>query len=373
MSGLDHRKRRIEILHTACIATLYAANCYAHGGRSRGELIAAFDSVNVLVTGGTGAIGAWVTRALIDLGHRPIVFSRSSSTRLLSDIDPADYEFVPGDVREAATLLGAVRDHSVSRIIHLTALLDDSQLDPRAAVDVNVLGTLNVLEAARGGGVDRVVYASSKRAIGPIEGPWAHPAYRPITEDHPCDPVLMYDVTKFACERIGYNYERVYGLMFFALRFAQTYMPGRSVRPDAGMLAIRSKIIENAMLGKAVRISSGGDGKDDCIYVRDVADGLVRACFAEDATHRLFHLGTGKGATLRDFADAVRAIYPQADIEIGPGIDYRNDVGYHFECIFDISRARQELGFEPKFDVRSGVADYVATMTRLGIAATYVP
>lgn len=329
--------------------------------------------MNVLVTGGTGAIGAWVTRALISLGHRPIVFTRSSSGRLLSDVDPASYELVGGDVRDRAALQSVLRDHAVRRVVHLTALLDDSQADPRAAVEVNVLGTTNVLDTARAADVDRVVYASSKRAMGPIDGPWSYPTYRPITEEHPSNPVLMYDVTKFACERVGYNYERVYGLMFVALRFAQTYMPGRGVRPDAGMLAVRSKIIENAMLGKPVRIPSGGDGKDDCIYVRDVAEGLVRACFADGMTHRLFHLGTGMGVTLGDFADAVREIYPRADIEIGPGIDYRSDVGYRFDCVFDISRARTELGFEPKFDVRSGVADYVATMTRLGIAPTYVP
>jgi UDP-glucose 4-epimerase len=342
-------------------------------GRARCRHSPQTQSVNVLVTGGTGAIGAWVTRALIGLGHRPIVYSRSSSTRLLSDVDPARYQFVNGDVRDGAGLQKALRDHDVRRVVHLTALLDDSQLDPRAAVEVNVLGTLNVLEAARSAGVDRVVYASSKSAIVPIDGTWSYPTYRPITEDHPSNPLLMYDVTKFACERVGYNYERVYGLMFLALRFAQTYMPGRAVRPDAGTLAVRSKIIENAMLGKPVRIESGGDGKDDCIYVRDVADGLVRACFADGVTHRLFHLGTGKGVTLRDFANAVHEIYPRADIEIGPGIDYRSDVGYHFDCVFDISRARSELGFEPRFDVRAGVADYVATMTRLGIAATYVP
>jgi UDP-glucose 4-epimerase len=329
--------------------------------------------VNVLVTGGTGAIGAWVTRALIQAGHRPIVYSRSSSTRLLSDIDPSTYDFVKGDIRDSMAVEQALRDHRVRRVIHMTAMLDDSQADPLAAVEVNVLGTVRVLDAARRAGVERFIYASSKRAMGPIGAPWGYPTYEPLSEDYPPSPVLMYDITKFASETVGYNYERIYGLTFVALRFAQTYMPGRSVRPDAGMLAIRSKLIENAMLGKPVRIESGGDGKDDCIYVRDVADGLVRACFAEGLKHRLFHLGTGKGVSLRDFGDAVRQLYPDAVIDVGPGIDYRTDVGYRFDCVFDISRARDELGFEPKFDLTRGVADYVATMKDLRILPTYVP
>ena len=127
------------------------------------------------------------------------------------------------------------------------------------------------------------------------------------------------------------------------------------------------------MLGKPVTILQGGDEKDDRIYNKDIAQGLVKACFGQNLKHRLFHLGTGKGVTLRDFAEAAKKLYPTAPIEVGPGVRYWGAERLQFNCIFDISRTREELGFEPQYDIEAGLKDYAAVMKAQGIPPTYTP
>jgi UDP-glucose 4-epimerase len=334
--------------------------------------------MNVLVIGGMGAIGSFVTRLLLEMGHRPVIYSRHPDTTLLKDVDPGTYDYAQGDILDLPHFIHSVKNYKVQRIIHLSAIaaLDKCQANPLAALKTNVQGTVHVLEVARILGVERVVFASSKRAMGEISGEYGYPTYKPVTEDHPTKPVLVYDITKLASEHLGFNYALNYNVDFIALRFAQTYGPGRLNLWGWGRVfttLVHAKIIENAMLGKPVMIPHGGDAKEDCIYNKDIAQGLVKACFAQGLKHRLFHLGTGKAFALHDFANAVKKLYPKAQIEIGSGLDYLGMTDFPINCVFDISRAREELGFEPQYDVEAGVKDYVRVMQAQGIQPTYTP
>jgi nucleoside-diphosphate-sugar epimerase len=124
------------------------------------------------------------------------------------------------------------------------------------------------------------------------------------------------------------------------------------------------------MLKRPVRIQQGADQKDDMIYTGDCARASVTAAFKEGLKSRVFNIGTGVGKTLIDFSNAVKKIYPDADIRIGPGLDYLG-IKYNTYCVFDISRARDELGFSPEFNLDRAVEDYVETMNRLGLPPTY--
>jgi nucleoside-diphosphate-sugar epimerase len=108
------------------------------------------------------------------------------------------------------------------------------------------------------------------------------------------------------------------------------------------------------------------------IYHKDTANGIVLACLAEKLTHSVFNISNGEGYTLLDFASAVKNTYPKADIEIGPGLDFLME-GYNTYSVFDISRAKQELGFYPHYDVEKGVNDYIEMMSLLRIEPTYTP
>jgi UDP-glucose 4-epimerase len=185
-----------------------------------------------------------------------------------------------------------------------------------------------------------------------------------VHEDDPQRPTLVYDVCKGAAEGIGRNYARDHDLEFIALRFSQIYGPGKVARH--GNYGVLSRIIEGPVHGEAVDIPQGGDQRDDMIYVDDVAEGTVLAALHERPRYTEYNISRGTGTTLRDLADVVRATVPGARIRIGGGLDYLG-FGVNYSCIMDNTRAREDLGFRPKFDLAGGVHDYVAEMKRLGI------
>jgi UDP-glucose 4-epimerase len=324
-----------------------------------------------MVTGGMGVLGSLVAEGLVRRGERPILYARHFDTSLMDPEVLKQAQYARGDVLDLPNLVHAMKAYKVDRIIHMAALIyGDAQSNPYMGFKINTEGTLNVLEAARMvGTIERFVYTSSKAVYGAMIGEYGAPTYRPIPEDGPKNPVLVYDATKLASEHLGYNYHRTFGLDFVALRFASTFGPGKLARH--GPVSWHSKLIEAAMLGKPGRLPQGGDQPDDMIYHRDIAQAIVLACFAINLEHRAFNVGRGVPATMREFADAVRRVIPGAALEIGPGIDYFG-LGIPYYCIFDISRAKRELGFEPHYNLEDGVRDYVETMKRLKIEPLYV-
>ncbi|MGI8516205.1 MAG: NAD-dependent epimerase/dehydratase family protein [Acidimicrobiia bacterium] len=315
--------------------------------------------MTVLVTGALGAIGSRVVRTLVEHGHRPVALDTRSDDELLRDIW-SDFDFEVGDVRDWVTIGRVIREHGISEIVHMVAVLpDQAQLDPKLATEVNVGGTLVICELARAFGVRRVVFSSSKGVYRQVNDEHGHPTYVPLNEDYPIGPDGVYDVTKYAAEQLGLNYARSHGVDFVALRFAATYGPGRMARH--GALAIRSSIIENAFFGKPTILEQGGDQLDDFVYTKDIAQALVKAIWAENLEHRIFNIGTGQASSLAAASDILRRRFPEATIEIGSGTGYGATGRY---CIFDISRARRELGYEPEFDHQRGIDDYITQLER---------
>ncbi len=327
--------------------------------------------MSVMITGGMGVLGSLVTEGLVHRGERPILYARHLDTSLMDPKIMKETQFARGDVLDLPNLVHALKQYKVDRIIHMAALIfGDAQSNPYMGYKVNTEGTLNALEAARMvGTIQRFVYTSSKAVYGAITGEFGHPTYRPMSEDAAKNPILIYDATKLASEHLGFNYYRTFGLDFVALRFASTFGPGKLARH--GPVSWHSKLIESAMLGKVGRLPKGGDQPDDMIYHRDIAQAIVRACFVTNPEHRVFNIGRGVAATMREFADAVQRVIPGASFEIGPGLDYFG-LGVPYYCIYDISRARRELGYEPEYDLEKGVRDYVETMYRLKIAPQYM-
>jgi UDP-glucose 4-epimerase len=182
-----------------------------------------------------------------------------------------------------------------------------------------------------------------------------------------------YGLTKLFGEKVGFQYLREKGIDFIALRFSSTYGPGKLLKHGAtSPMSVHGRMIEHAMLGKPFRHPKGVDQIDDLIYNKDTANGIVLACMAEKPEHRIFNIGSGQGATLRDLAAAVKKLYPAADIEIGPGLDYFS-IGHNVYSVYDISRAKKELGYEPEYSLEAGVRDYVEMMHRLKIEPVYTP
>lgn len=327
--------------------------------------------MSVLVTGGTGVIGSMIVRELAKMGIQSVVFSRHEDYNLLGDVK-GEFSFVQGDVLDFKRIIKVLENFNIRRIIHAGALMPgECHQNPINGFNVNSLGTLNLLEAARKTGVERLIYMSAKGVYSPAVGSFSHPTYEPVDEDYPRDIQMgIYGSTKLCGEIMGFQYRKTFDLDFVALRFSMTFGPGKLSRH--GPLAVHSKIIENSMLKRPVRIHQGADQKDDMIYTGDCARAAVMAAFKEGLKSHVFNVGTGVGKTLIDFSNAVKTIYPDADIRIGPGLDYLG-IKYNTYCVFDISRARDELGFSPEFNLEGAVEDYIETMNRLGLAPTYSP
>ncbi len=321
-----------------------------------------------LVTGGTGVNGVWVVRLMLERGIEPIVFDWSPDFTFLKDVRDS-FRFYRGDSRDLAALLRVIKETRPEAILHLAALMPDAaQGDPRTGFEVNAMATVTVLEAARLSDIGKVVFTSSKGAYGHVSGEYGHPTFRPLNEDYPARPVSVYDVSKVASEGMGLNYHRNYGIDFVALRFAGIFAPGKLARH--GILSIYGRIVENAMLGKPTRIAQGVEQRDDNVYVKDVAQSIVLAAEAAPTRSRIFHIGSGRLHSLPELASILKEIYPRAEIEIGPGLDYFG-LGHNVYSLHDITRARTELGYEPQYDLLASVKDYIAMMEKFGVAPTY--
>jgi len=323
--------------------------------------------MRVLITGGMGVMGAEASRKFVNEGHRPVLYSRSRDDKLIHDIvDRVDIEL--GDILDLPRLLQVIKKHQVTHIVHLAAFIGAvSQSNPALSVQVNVTGMVNVLEAARLFDIKRVVYTSAKGVYGPVTGEHTHPTYKPLDEDYPKNPIRIYDSAKLMGEHAGIYYQKNLGVDVVVLRFAFTYGPGKTARH--GPMGVTSKLVENPYQGLPFTLPAGAEQKDDFIYNKDSALGIYLACIAQNPKSRIYNIGSGVGSTLADFARAVRHRLPKAQIDIGPGLNFLG-LPYCPHGIYDISRARQELGFEPQYDIESGVADYVESLRRLEARTT---
>jgi UDP-glucose 4-epimerase len=318
--------------------------------------------MKVLITGGMGVIGAETTRKFVREGHRPVVYARHRDDRLVGDIiDKIDFE--AGDIGDMPRLLEVIKRHRVSHIVHAAAFVGAvSAANPALSIQVNVMGTVNVLEAARLFDVRRLVFTSAKGIYGPLRGDYGPPHYKPIPEDMPKDPQRIYDSAKLMGEQTVLYYANNFGIDAAIVRFATTYGPGKTARH--GKMGVTSQIVENPFNGLPFHHPYGSEAKDDFIYNKDSALGIYLATIAEKMPSRIYNIGSGIGLTLNDFAAVIRKRIPGADIQIGPGDNFLG-MPYPPHGIYDVSRAQSELGFKPEYDLDRAIADYVDSLTRM--------
>lgn len=316
--------------------------------------------MRVLVTGGLGVNGCWVTRDLLEMGHEPVVFDNRPDFTLLRDVAD-DFPFVEGDITNLDMVEKACRDHGVERICHLAAVYPKASNDnPYRGFQVNAMATVNVLEAAKRTGVQRVTYTSSIAALSNVAPEHLDPEMVPVSEAHPSYPVSfgVYGAAKVASELMGIQYSQLFGIDFAALRYAAIYGIGKHGERHGNLNFIWAEMVENAIEGIPTVIPKGGDQRLDVTYARDVARSVTLACFAPSVDSHIYHIGSGRTHTLQDFAEAVRAAVPGAQIEVGPGLDPRG-LGPRGYFQMDITRARQEIGYEPRYTPMSAVQDWV--------------
>ena len=272
------------------------------------------------ITGAQGCIGSWIVKALAERGDRVVVFDRSSDARRLNAImksgDLAGVRFILGDITDAATVRAALDDSAARRVIHLAGLqVPACQADPAMGALVNVVGTLNVFEAARVIGVERVVYASSAAVFGMSEDD------QPLDETAACEPSTHYGVFKRTNEGNARVYFLAHGLSTVGLRPLTVY----GVNRDAGLTSDPTKAMKAAVLGIPFHIKFGG--ATDFQYVADTATVFITCADGAPEGAFVFNLH-GETVALARIVDVINQLagstlvtFGGAPIPIAPAID----------------------------------------------------
>ena len=314
----------------------------------------------IMITGGSGFLGTYVTRSLAERGDRVVIFDAVGPAPVLAALT-APFEqqivFVRGQVLDLAGMLRAVQQHNDERIFHAAALYDPpySLDEPAITYQVNVTGTINVMETARLSGVQRVVQSSSIAVYAPRQ-------YEPIDERHPIslpsagNPLGPYGASKAAAEIVGLTYYSTNGVDFVALRNSAIY--GHGMRYPMYI----KPMVENSVRGLPTRFATGGDMCRDYTHVKDITQAVIKALDvpASALTQRVFNIGSGTMHSAAQVAETVRIVLPNADIEIGAGLSELEQNDMRARGMLDLSAARQQLRYEPQFTLEAGIRDYVA-------------
>jgi nucleoside-diphosphate-sugar epimerase len=294
-----------------------------------------------LVTGGAGFIGSNIVKRLLELGHTPVVYDALSSgyrENLLPDVP-----FIQADVRDGDLLRRAAK--GCEAILHLAASVGNKRsIDhPLEDAAINVLGTLNVLEAARNNGINNVVFSSSAGIFGELKT-------LPIAEDHPQEPDSPYGASKLAAEKMCLVYNKLYGMHNVCLRYFNVFGPQQRYDAYGNVIPIFADRVLRRM---PLTIYGDGEQTRDFINVRDVADANLQAALA-GAVKGVFNIGSGRRISINELARLVQQV---AGTQVGvtaapprPG-DVRDSLA-------DIRLARSAFGFSPKVDFRQGLAEY---------------
>ncbi len=293
--------------------------------------------MTIVVTGGAGFIGSHVVEALL---------ARGDEVHVVDDLSKGVRENVPDaatlhvhDLRKPVEKL--VKKTKARAIVHLAAQADVrvSVEEPGRDAAINVVGTVNVLEAARHVGA-RVVFASTGGAIyGETE--------RPAREDDPCLPLSPYGAAKLAGEGYLGAFSRLYGTPHLALRFGNVYGPRQDPHGEAGVVAI---FLGRLLDGESCRIFGDGSQVRDYVYVGDVTRATLAALDSD--VDGVLNVGTGRAASVLDLYEICRAT---ADSDADP-IHEEARPGELERSVLDGERAATALGFRPDTPLEAGVA-----------------
>lgn len=301
--------------------------------------------MKVLVTGGAGFIGSNVCVLLLREGHEVTVLDSLLSGYRKNLATMPQVRFVESDVRDRAALDAAMPGAEV--VFHLAASVGNKRSidDPTTDADINVMGTVAVMEAARRHHVRRVVVSSSAGTFGELKT-------LPIAEDHPVDPDSPYGASKLFKEKFSLSYSKLYGMGVVALRYFNVYGPHQRFDAYGNVIPI---FAYRMVRGEPLTVFGDGEQTRDFVNVRDVAQANYRAGLAEGVSGA-FNLGSGTRVTINalirmmEEASGLKATVVHADQRPG---DVRHSLA-------EISAARAKLNFAPSVSLEEGLHEYMA-------------
>lgn len=300
----------------------------------------------IIITGGAGFIGSHLARSFCT-GNDVVVIDDLSTGRLENISDVAnDVRFIKGDINDIELLREEFE--SADYVLHHAALasVERSVADPIFANHSNVDGTLSVLVAARDCGIKRVVYASSSAVYGDVPE-------QPKKEYSLLKPLSPYAVTKLVGEYYCKVFCDLYGLETVSLRYFNVFGPGQN--PDSTYAAVIPKFVKALEMDKRPVIYGDGEQSRDFVYVDDVVMANAQACISSGAGGKVINIGSGRKTSLNQLVGVLKDLI---GVEIEP-VYAGPRAGDVRDSLADIRRAKELLGYEPRYDLREGLRGMV--------------
>ena len=298
----------------------------------------------VLVTGGAGFIGSHVVDRLVSDGHNVRIIdnlSTGSLGNIKRHLGSSGVDFVNGDIRDAALVNKSMDD--VTTVIHLAALVSVplSVENPDLTFDINLRGTLNLLQESIKAKVQRFVFISSCAVYG-------EPESLPVTEKTRTNPISPYAESKLVAERYCLGFTERQLLQSVVLRFFNVYGPRQGLSEYSGVI---TRFMDRCTEKLPLTVYGDGSQTRDFVNVSDVADAVVAAAIADKAAGEVFNVGSGKPTSIDELAKTILDL-SGADLEVRHELPRTGDIAASYA---DISKAKRLLGYEPKVDLWSGL------------------
>ncbi|MDZ7331911.1 MAG: GDP-mannose 4,6-dehydratase [candidate division KSB1 bacterium] len=296
--------------------------------------------MKILVTGGAGFIGSHVADAYIKMGHEVVIVDNLSMGRV-ENVNPQAH-FVKMNIQDDQ-ILKLFESERFDVVNHHAAQMDVrlSVADPIYDANNNIIGTINLLQAAVKTGVKKFIFISSGGAI------YGEQDYFPADENHPTRPVSPYGITKLTGEKYLYFYHYVYGIQFVVLRYGNVYGPRQNPKGEAGVVAIFTSRMLN---GSQPIINGNGLQTRDYVFVGDVVDANVKALSFDQCDY--FNIGTGIETNVNELFHKLRHL-TNANVEEvhGPA-----KPGEQMRSVLNIEKAQRLLQWRPQVSLEEGLA-----------------
>lgn len=299
---------------------------------------------NIVVTGGAGFIGSWIAEALAAGNNVKVIDNLHTGKKENLKKLGTGVRFTDADIRDRNAVFGALKGTEIvfhhGANVQIPASIDD----PRMDADINIGGTLNVLEACRKHDVKRLVFASSSAIYG-------DPEKLPVTEDQQPNPLSPYALSKLAGETYVRLYNELYGLETVSLRYFNVYGPRQN--PDSPYSGVISIFTKNMKLGKELTVFGDGEQTRDFVNVRDVVKANMLAAESKQAAGKAINIGTGKTISLNQMISVLEKISGK-ELKVVHAEPRKGEIK---DSCADISLAKKLLGYDPSIRFDDGLKE----------------
>ena len=313
----------------------------------------------ILVTGGTGFIGSNIMKTLAKKGHRIVSFDLVSPDQLIHRyLEPwkDQIEYIQGDILNGEDL-EKITELGITKIVHaavFTGILPTIESSKaRSIVDVNVLGTANLLELARKISPERFLYVSSGAVYG-----IGRPSDEILHEESPLKPNNIYSMTKYTSELLTKRYGELFGFDSVSVRLSGPYGPMEKITGHRVNQSLIKNWTSQALRGEPIEIDNQLR-RQEATYVTDIAEGIAAILDSPSLSYGVYNNASGQQSTLREILRVLQELCPGFEVREVPFSEELDAIPKGRDNLTDITRLKEDVGFVPKFGLNEGITDYI--------------